>query len=494
MNKIIFYIVIGFIVFVACFHIVFCDSHATDLPVGFSQSAINSLNSYTNPTEYTFGNSPEQFVFGVNKAIDEINLYLYQNYGYDLEDLSIDVYDDLTDPTTVSDHVIHKITGEDYDTSSAAAAGFKLFSYAYINGLQDLGSNVKTYVLGKWDEVTNTVTDIYDNVVAYIDDNFFSAFSSVTSGINSGQSPFLDISDTNLYFYKTQTCLYYNNFTASQTYQGRLIYQCDIPIFTYKVSNSIHFVVPSSLIIDRYTCNIKVTDISSNGQIISSYNTIWPDIVSTFLINNVLYYDIRDYSNLSKDTQYDFEYSSLAEIQSFISTYDPYNFDNAITYDYTEQSKTAIQELLDQLKGHYVTVDDLASLIDTLEGEAVVKPIPVTDDETGEATLIPELDLSDETLARLQDIIDNILADAIDFDTYFPEPTPTPTPDPGPDYTIPDGIWPSFIPDLLPEDMFSMFRPIFDIVGTDYSMYSLWILIPSILIFILAVYILVSLF
>ena len=234
MNKIIFYIVIGFVVFASCFYIAFCDSHATDIP-GFelSSSAQSSINSFTSP-EFTFGNSGDLFVVGVDRALQEINYQLYNKYGYDLEDLSIDMWDDLTNPSLQTDRILSKITdGQITSTSAAAAAGWKVYGYpiigTYVNGL----NNAKNYVLGKWDEVTGKVTQIYDNCVTYIDDNFFNTYSQVFDDVQESNNPILDFS-------LSTDVLYGKNFQFSSNFDYIVNIKSTEDVYFY-TTNSINY-------------------------------------------------------------------------------------------------------------------------------------------------------------------------------------------------------------------------------------------------------------
>lgn len=78
-------------------------------------------------------------------------------------------------------------------------------------------------------------------------------------------------------------------------------------------------------------------------------------------------------------------------------------------------------------------------------------------------------------------------------DPEYPNPDPD-NPDPLPEFPpeLPSWFWPTMFPDILDFHGLEIFQPIFDIVGTNYSMYEIWIMIPAIIIFVVILYFIIS--
>ena len=133
------------------------------------------------------------------------------------------------------------------------------------------------------------------------------------------------------------------------------------------------------------------------------------------------------------------------------------------------------------LRSTIVGIDDIFPALQAIRDGIV--SIPATGSI---ARAIPDVD-------DISDTISKAIADGISMvkeDDNDPEPDKPEFPEFPED--IPPSYFPSFIPDLFPTDMFSIFEPIFDIVGDEYSLFDTWMLIPSIFIALFIFYVIIS--
>lgn len=218
---------------------------------------------------------------------------------------------------------------------------------------------------------------------------------------------------------------------------------------------------------------------SSNSRPIRNIRSISFGSTSTWTYNGhtyrygLLYPEVEDrYGSYGFGRVYsDFEISSLEDVQNYISNSVPYAADIV-----DEKDEGYVVPSL----GHWsVGIGDIYPALDSLRSSIG----SVTD------TLDNVLSVTDSIADSIADAIADAIAKGLAI-------TDNPSIDPSPDVPeLPEWLWPSFIPNLFGTDgMFSIFKPVFDIVGTNFSMYEVWIMIPTIFIFVLIVYLIVSFF
>ena len=473
-TRFLMYILIGLIVFVACFHIVFCDSNASALPSYELDSSAWSVlegtgGAYTEGYDYYLNADPNMFVFGVDHILNDINSKLYDQYGWDLETLSWEIEDSMTE--AVKTNFNRKLA-----LGTTIAQGFNLYESTLINQL----TGAKDYILGKLNTTTGKIDQVYNNVYTYVSDDLINKMTSIKTDLIEDQTLY-NFSQANHYLYGSNFHFVYgswNNYT--------LQFSHDVVLTSWSQANGYY----SIGIISQYNSNVHIpcsgvcVDVGISRSHPIEYCYI-EGAGSQKVINGTTYYVGQLVIHCTDNsTFYPYSAQFYGNGTTVLNNLNSYDNSGYYDYDYNNSSYLDFKAILDELKGNWVTTDDLRQINEKLN-ELTLGNIVI------DGSTLPVIDTDSSKLAELENLIHSIL-DSNEF-ANDELGDPEPEPEPNPNYTIPEELWPSFFPDLMPDDMFSMFKPVFDIVGTNYSMYNLWILIPSILIFILVIYIIVSL-
>ena len=284
--------------------------------------------------------------------------------------------------------------------------------------------------------------------------------------------------------YDYKNLVYTKNLQVNQT-STVWILDCDANVYFYTDSGYLYVVLPYGAYQNDYFSDIRI--ISQGNVVYTGRATMMGDNSTKFTINNVQYqYGWVSANSNTVNSQNAF--SSLDAIKAQIAAH---GYLGDVVYadiiDLNTDLGYQVQDTLDNV----VPISDIYYAIQALE-EAING---LRTDQQGFTDGLT-IGLDSTLLATIQQAITDAITKGLaitdensggnggngneEEENYSTE--------------IPVAYWPSFFPDLLPQDMFSMFQPIFDIVGSSYSMYSLWIIIPSILIFILILYIIISIF
>lgn len=487
-------------------------SNANALPV-LDTSSWTVLDGGAMQDYYDFGMSPEFLVFGIDKAIENINLKLYNQYGWDLETVSWDIESYNEQISAEQDSMVLKLSNNVYQSyQDALADGYALFNYQlpfFVNNTFNQGKQV---ILGKLDVVHNTITDVFNNSIVPITTTFFDSLQGIANDMIT-DNEVKDLSETNVIYSSSFDGRYQDQYGT--TYLVHI--ELDRPVFFYNYGSANY----GSIIVGGLTFGV------SNPQIVSGYE------VNTSNGNTLIMRDNRNaiptFYTINTDPKYgygqfrfDFVGSSktgllltMDTLPSFNDTVTFFNDFNNLSYLYSFQNNQMLKEILDELKNHYVTTNDLKEIKDLLHTIPIAPTFTPNPAPNGsplpQAVPTPPSDFWD----LLQDKIDSILADSIEYEPVLPplqetnpnpdpDPNPNPNPDPDPDEPenplpdtppeLPEYIFPPMFTDIFDIQGLDIFKPIFDIVGLNYSMYNLWIIIPAILIFVLIVYIIISIF
>lgn len=473
LNHFIIGIIIVLVSFFLSFYFVYTDSFClAQESFLLDQSAFEVLEggangqngAYSESSTFGLNADPNTLVFGVNAIIDDINTKLYQNYGWDLETMSWVVEDSMSQ--AVKDQVNHNLA-----LGATIGSGFMLYESSVVNAL----TGAKDYILGKVDETTGKISEVYNNAYTYLSDSFVNKFLGLKQDMIQNDE-IVDISNpANCYFSKSVVfdrgnVKYILNFSSEKLF--------------YCYGDGVSIVFPNDNAYWDFVGGLRVVGSSTEvltGASLSNANTFYVngrEYVVGYIIVRPSGYTVAC----------DLSFGSLENAKSLC-----YLFNNDTSYYYNSSNYNAIKNLLDQLKGTWVTTDDLRQ-INTKLDELTLGNISID----GQNNRV--IETNTDSLTELSSLIESILEQNADISLALDELNNSSGGGSGSEddddfpTEFPSTFWPSFFPDLLPDEMFTMFKPIFDIVGTQYSMYGLWILIPSILIFILILYILVSLF
>ena len=482
MNKIIFYIVLGVLVTLGAFHLAFTDSYC--MATATFETAL--WNSYNIASEYYVARTGKNIaksneistdITGVSGISDG---FMSESYGEAISrsvgNTHIDVNNllNLAQEVDVSQYSASELNslallmannnwdGNGMAFRNIAFGGINLY-FAVNKAGQWIGDSYDN-ILVKFDSLTNTQSS---NISTVLNNNFPQSTSYAgytdTLSCNIFNTGYGVVSG---YIYFPYQCYYY---TVSEPNGSYGSYKCYI---MYPTNNFDRTLVGGNFI-NYKTVSGEWTAIPSSvtGCSLSGTHTI--------TINGVSY----TYGSLKLTIDSD-STSHTALTNTYIASYqDAVDFFTNLTGTFpgyeTELIDTqGVPYVVDDLDGFASSISDLYPVIESLR--EVITTFPTIDEIAST--------ISDTIADTITDAIDLIKAKAITIEE-------TTTPDPGPsDPEVPDWFWPTFFPDLIPDDMFSMFQPVFDIVGENYSMYSIWIVIPSIIIFILILYIIISVF
>lgn len=455
--------------------------------------------------EYGFG-SPELFVFGVDKALNKINTQLYNKYGWDLETIAWDLEDailDGEDPENSNAFISTMIGDNLFNWASLKASGYALLSAPMT---QAAVTNVaKQYILGKVDQSTGEISDVYDNAITYVDDNFFNYYQSTVDDMILSDD-IIVLSNTQLPYYGNN--LHYNSIYRND-FAGYKQVVADYDFYLYTVYTTLNgysgyqvwAVLPYSEFVEaintayQWRFNGNIYTYSTTHTLTSTANYITLGYTNstkpyTFTINGVIYaYGPLATSNARNGYFSEFDMGSLQNVQDLIETLSESAYAYSVQPDIVED----MQETLDQLKGHWVDSSDMARINEFIGDLPVSPDVPM-----GAVDYLPFIGASEADLAELQDLIDDILARSQAYDDVLgdpevnPDPNPNPDPEPVPDSpnqgidippNFPVGVVDSLLSALdTPFHFAEIFEPIFYVFGFFTQIYGLWLFAPVILI------------
>lgn len=480
-NHIIFSIVIFFITLFSIFYISFIDSFCLESAtlggalynsylIGSEYFAArngrNILNSNSVSTDITgisgindgtaytsFGDALKETFFPNNNTINlqDLNSIAQQ---IDVSNLSAQQQSDLASSLSSDSNV----SINDLDVYATSVGGFALY-YALRHGTDEWAGNSYDNILCKMHGISAIEQENYTNK---LDLEFPLPFDS--------------------YIY---TNSYTNTFKGSngKTSRQTLYFDNYIFLFTDGTSGTGYYVKALAPHGSSISGSGLYTNSSNQHYPITGIS--WYGTPTSINVNGVLY----DYGPIQYSPQTypsyvlysNTEFGSLSGVTDYLGTktiseIPPYNTELADT--------SGVPYVVDDLDDLACSISDIYEIIDALRESILTIPINGQDSYS----------LIDDTLSStISDAISDAISKGLAITDYYYDGSGEEDDD-DTKVDFPIAYWPSFFPDLLPADMFSMFQPIFDIVGSTYSMYGLWILIPSILIFILILYILVSLF
>ena len=330
-------------------------------------------------------------------------------------------------------------TPDAYEIKSLKAGAITLF-YLIDRGTQQLVADSFKNIAIKFDALSQT--DI-DNIKDSLDE----------------LAPFDDIVYSSSITFKNDTTYY--------------TFDLNTNVFFYNeyVGDSVRFIVPYDV--------VPSGTWSSNYNGSLSHGNIYVTSPSTVTINGTNYksYQLQN-SYYGWPSATGISISSFDLIKSYIT-------DNGFVSDVVNSElvdSSFVPYTVPSLRDTITSIDDIFPALEAIR-EGIIS-IPTT------GTLASSL------TDTLKDTIADTIADAIAkgiSEVKEDDEDPVPKPD-FPDFPdeIPPSYFPSFIPDLFPTDMFSIFKPVFDIVGVDYSMFDTWMLIPAIFIALFIFYIIIS--
>lgn len=481
---------------------------ANALPsVPLDPSAFQVINGGAQSDFYGFGSSPEFISFGINQAIDDINTKLYSEYGWDMETILWDVEDMNNQLSSEQDALVQSITGNIYSSySEALADGYYLFKYHIPFAVESVGQQAYQVIMGKINSATNTIVDVFNNAVVPINDYFFNNMTDVVSDeITDGN--ITDLTFSGSIYTKTFACEYdnyrrYNEFTADRPL---FWFRNDSYNSYYSDSHTLYVAWPTNsptpnAISASLIQNGVAVDVSRGSFTVDRYINV--NGVQFTVARPKIWYNAGS-SNTDMYTLDDI--MTQSELVTYLGQFNPECF------VYQWDTNTLLMEILNLLRGHYVTTDDLKKINNVIQEVPIAPAFYPNPQPNGDPLPGAVPKPTDDWWSLLQETIEDALDTSIGIDPYFPpvpdsvinpdpspdpdpDPEPSPNPDPVPDVppSYPSWIVPSFFTDLLDHNLFSIFQPVFDIVGGNYSMFSTWLVIPSVIIFVVILWIIIT--
>lgn len=517
----------------------------TSLSISFALFCVLKFNGYcantlsiapsSVPAFETFsqGMASGGFAYGdpvimTTEALNNINMNLYQLYGYDLVDLSNDVWNSISDPIewynaltkyasgeytvdgnrvdiSVANRIAQRIS-QGALTGAVTAKNLLDVGYRYFStSVPQWGENAKQFILGKVDEVTQQIVDIAPTMVTKITSQGLSAYNQVYNNlVESGD--IVHRTDNNAYIGNS---IYYTNTQDNYSF----CYTFDSPVFfsCYADGSLACFVPLSECSINETYKTIRLNNFVSGYGIKNNTVTVFNSLNSlsyrsdyVFNINGVDWYffatlyNDKNFTTICRPELSKGGYSSYIEFLRALLSSNPTLTDNTISYSYVDNAlSVALKNQLDRLIGKYVDSITLDRIND------IVSSIPIGQELVGDATVpvaVPTQELVDELTNVVDDalVLDEDYAIAFD-DAYLAEidTTPESEPSPYPDSTgtaVPEGFpeAPIFDPlvDIVktPFSFFSIFEPIFQVFGSSFNFFGVWLCFPVVLIILLIIW------
>lgn len=429
-------------------------------------------------------------------AIDELNAELYSKYGWDLETIQIDGAEDWTngvDPQ-VATQFGYQVTGQTLGDLAQSVI------YKISTGLG------KMFGLGQ--KTGDTLSVVHNGAVYYVDENTLDRVKSTrTDLINSGDYTVIDNKNS---IYSKHLLI---NAVRSSTYGDSTVIRLDVSLpcaicyYTANRSgyNNVVAYVPASFVrqgtggdsYSYYIDNCHGFEIQANGQRFD-FNTLKfysaNSTLTTVDINGVTYYYLLLLGGHSELIQSKYSFGSGSNARQTITNATANgNTEKSVATLYRYSNQQDMENLLNQLKGKYVTSEDMQTLIDAINKlqYGVI---------TIDGNQMPVIDTNAESLAQLQALINQILAneqnlaDVLNrYNTEIePEPEPNPIENINQGIDIPTGFDNSLLNPFvdiikLPFKFFTIFSPVFAIFGSN-PLLSLWLFFPSFLIIMIIIW------
>lgn len=485
MSKIFSKIIFSIVLFVSTFFIIFTSLFYN----GYCGSLVlgnTLLNSLGLATEYYLGRAGRNI-----KNSNQISTNISGVSGITDGTLSTDYISAYADSLNIStpidiDYIIR--ASKTVDVTNLSAEDLATFTATLVNDPHanngefvfkafTLGGVTLYYALNKAGE---WVGNSYNNIISSYKPISSASLSNIHSSLNSNYSN-SHTSVASKAFSLPMT--YYNN-----TQYGSVSINSPDTIFFYTVQNVLYCCISASTYISDgpadYSYKFQGHVNFYNQQGVQTINENFILIggsrgrAYTTTIDGLTYYygplnsDLSIYGYWGTNTNF----GSLQEITSMISndTIDsPYNTEliDSQSLPYT----------VPDIDGYGGTIADIYPALDLLR--QAILTIPSVDDLASA--------LSDALEGSIEDVIDYIKSLTITVPDVLTEEDDPDDPWPSPPDNVPDWIV-GIIPDLLPDEMFGIFQPVFDIVGSANSMNSTFVIIPAILVVAFIVYFIVS--
>lgn len=476
----------------------YCASIAVD--AGASQSILNGVNA--------FGSGSFNFST-MNPAMlpalyDNINMNLYQTFGYDVNDAIDYGADNLTSWATgqrdnplngastisvsTADWLASKLLQAGATASSVLNTGYEYFAQS----IPQWGENAKQFFIGKKNEVTGAIESAGANVVTKITAGGLVAYNQIYSNlVDTGEIDRIDSRNcVNTKYFRT------NGIGGSSSYiiSSNLYFSQPTIIYTGHSPTSgryrLYLLVPRS--IGTYSGdNFNFSDSYVSGNFVDGRGHEFP-IQNAILvgpqfvtINGIEY----AFGTLNLNNGYypatTYPFGDLESAKELVGT----SSSTTISYDYsTNEISQTLKNQLDRLIGKYVDSLTLQRVNDILSSI----PIGVEED-------IPVAIPTQEVVDELTDVIDDAITDSATyeevFDAYYEDAIDVPSP-PDPEPVIPDYTG-TLVPTPFPDDTFSpingginslfsmasLFEPIFYVFSAFSGLFSLWLVVPFVLLF-----------
>lgn len=493
------FIVLPSVVCFVCFCVFgissFGASASLTLGSGASQSLSSGLSSIFDLSSISASPDPLGISIGLSRIYDNLDQYLYQNYDYDLTGTLNDTLEgknellnsNMNISADVADSFVSKLSGGIYSgVQQLTGAGYALYK-GITNGLSQAKD---TFFLGKAQD--GVITETLGGALTYVDDNTLSMYEGALK--NSISNNLLqEFSKENSFLYGRNFHFVYGSWENYTIQFGE-----NVAIGSLYQSGNGYWSVG---ICSKYTYNEHIpcsgVVVSGRSHIID-YAFLRNSNVFTVTLGNDIYYGQDLGLHCTDGTTYypydSYRYGDLSKDMAIAGT-------SALSgvYSLSPDIEAILQQLLGELKGHYVSTSDLEALVDSLSNNGVITNDDVVID--GVTENVPVIDWSQDYIDTLQGIIEGILENSAVYDDVISDSNSvTPDPDPGTEYnnqgiTIPPGFDNGLFSNTfsvfnLPFNFFSIFEPIFYSFGSFAMMFGLFQFIPFALIVLVLIWVL----
>lgn len=459
-----------------------------------------------------FGFSPEMFAYGFDQIYNDISWKIYNSTGFDLDEVGNPWY--LTDKLGTAFRNRGGITDPYQQTATFLALGMSA-EMALQQGYQIVSNNIaniptygraiKNWFLGKVDDVTGMVTETTGKVISFVDDVF----------INSMVGTFDNAVENNDIVNMSNSPVYYSYAYDTKVNDSHYYLSFEKPVILFTGRSTSRGDV-------LFACYPKGEDIIGNGFVVNTssgsrtdfssfrYNTYYGsgDIVA--FDGTVYYYAalVGVFDVIQSSVIYSQPLSSLSDVKAYL---EGYNYDKPRAYDYSPTTSSGtpfnIGDILRLLLNNYITSDQSKQIIEVIH-EFPTIPQEIVNPDTGTAETVPQIQPTDDQIADLKELVEQIVEDnkVLIEELGLPEPDPVldpdpipePDPEPSPDYSpqgteVPEGFpIPIFTPLIsslqLPFQFSSIFEPIFHTFGGFYGLFNMWLFLPSLLVILILIW------
>lgn len=374
-------------------------------------------------------------------------------------------------------------------SGGASIPGQSLFARTLTNSIY---GNTKAFVLGVKDNLSDTIQTASNKAVFWWNRTFSNSLNNAKQALEQ-VGEIVNLSNTpNAVTDKinwTYSSINYDIQCLDKSYNP-----AQIIIYQYRSGEAGAF-IPADYVYSGSDRMGAVGTTKING---SEFNidSIYTDGAVTQIIRGRTYYYGKLYQHWDgggNSIALNDGYSDYQSTLQFLQNYDPYANNGNIAYDYAQETISGtsvdIMQLLSRLEGHWIDTDSASRVRDILDGGIVIP-----DTQTGTSTWT----LTDELVAELTDVIDDILDQSRTLEDELGVIADSGTADPNDpsddqDYfdtgiKVPDDFPDSSfdtVNDIIssPLQFFSIFEPIFMIFGANTLMiFSLWLFVPCVII------------